>query len=358
MKDIEKWTGEIHVGDASETLAKMPESSVHCCVTSPPYFGLRNYQKDDQIGLEETLDRYIESLVNVFDELKRVLRPDGSLWLNLGDTFAGSGRGQWDNDEGRPKESYRPDEGSLPDREENLPQKSKMLIPHRVAISLQASGWIVRSDAVWTKVNGMPHPVKDRLNESKEFFFHLVQKPSYWFDLDAIREDYAESSIQRVNQNNGNPNWEGDAERGHPDGEETLNPNQFTHSKGKNPGDIFEVTTAQFPQAHFAVMPLELARKPIRATCPKKTCGGCGRGLEWSEEKAEWMKDCGCNSEETDAGIALDPFAGTGTVCVEAKDQGKKFVGIDLNEEYAKMAENRLRQTSGIHGQKTQKQLF
>ena len=165
MSDIGEWTNDIHQGDAAETLAEMPESSVHMAMCSPPYFGLRDYGVDGQIGLEDSLEEYIDGLLEVAEELRRVLRPDGSWWLNLGDSFVA---------------------------------KDKQLVPHRVAIALQDAGWIVRSDSVWTKPNPMPHPVKDRLHEHKEFVFHLAPEPDYWFDLDAIREPHKESSIERA----------------------------------------------------------------------------------------------------------------------------------------------------------------
>lgn len=289
---VQRWTGDIHQGDAVERLAEMPESSVHMAMTSPPYFGLRDYGVDGQIGLEESLEEYIDSLLEVAEELRRVLRPDGSWWLNLGDSFAGSNRGQWDDDEGQTKEAYSPDSGQLPDQDTRLRRKNKMLVPHRVAIALQDAGWIVRSDAVWAKPNPMPHPVKDRLNEHKEFLFHITPEPDYWFDLDPIRQPHAESSIQRVSQNDGNPKWDGDGERGHVSGEETLNPDQFVHPNGKNPGDILEVTVKAFPEAHFAVYPPELCELPIKSSCPPKVCAECGTPYERETEQVPmWERD-------------------------------------------------------------------
>jgi len=369
------WVNDIHQGDVIERLSEMPESSVHMCMTSPPYFGLRDYGEDGQIGLEDSLDEFIEKLVEVGDELRRVLREDGNWWLNLGDSFAGSGRGQWDNDEGQTKEAYSPDSGDLPDRDVNLRRKNKMLVPHRVAIALQDAGWIVRSDAVWSKPNPMPHPVKDRLNESKEFVFHLTPNPDYWFDLDAIREPHAEVSKQRMKQGPVNADTEG---RGTND---DLRAEQLCHSNGKNPGDILEVTTKPFPEAHFAVYPPELCEKPIKSSCPPKVCADCGTPYErdvereqrgdntslrddqpqldpenadkalsrpptdWEPGAAEfkgWEQTCDCETDETKPGIAIDPFTGAGTTCMVAKQQGRRFVGIELNPEYVAMAQKRV----------------
>jgi len=381
MSDIDDWVNEVHQGDAKETLEEMPADSVHCVVTSSPYYGLRNYNCDGQIGLEDSLSQYIQQLVDVGDELQRVLRDDGSWWLNLGDTYSGGGgvAGKPDDWDDMHQDENYPDEP--PAKNTSFPNKDKMLVPHRTAIALQDEGWIVRNDVVWSKTSPMPESVTDRLSTTFEFFFHFVQQGNYYYDLDSIRKPYAESSIQRVNQNNGNPNWEGNAERGHPDGEETLNPNQFTHSNGKNPGDIFEVTTAQFPDAHFAVFPTELIEKPIKASCPSEVCVECGRpyalvkeekgdvvrGEEreyspnikgrsappqkgWqrsSRELVGWEQQCDCSISETEPGIVLDPFIGAGTTAVVAQDLERRWIGIDLNKDYVEMSEERATKNPG-----------
>lgn len=489
---IQQWTNDIHQGDAKETMREMPESSVHMVMTSPPYFGLRDYGEDvestwggddecdhqwetrtkppqggentdenppntgadastqesrirggdgvdsdkcvkcgawrGQLGLEPKVDQFVQNLVEVGDEVRRVLRDDGSWWLNLGDSFAGSGRGQWDDDEGRPKESYRPDSGDHPEQNTTLRRKSKMLVPHRVAIALQDAGWIVRSDAVWSKPNPMPHPVKDRLNEHKEFVFHLTPAPDYWFDLDAIREPHKESSLDRTTH------AMHDSEIGmeHVPGADAdharMDADQACHPDGKNPGDIFEVSVKSFPEAHFAVYPPELVKKPLKSSCPPTVCAECGtpyerekvvehtqpkhlvdserpqarRAVEIYEESdltgqhlralravglcdagqaqevqdghgnntkaverlaakakdvlggyareflgeqvesTEWQQACDCDTDETDPGIVLDPFAGAGTTPLVAKEYGRRFVGIDLNPEYVAMAQKRV----------------
>lgn len=421
------WVNDIHCGDAAETLAQIPESSVHMAMCSPPYFGLRDYGEEGQIGLEESIDEYIQELVTVGDELRRVLRDDGSWWLNLGDSYAGSGRGQWDGNDNQPKESYTPENGQLPEQSTGLKRKNKMLIPHRVAIALQDAGWVVRNDVTWVKPNPMPQSVKDRLNTTTEQIFHLTPEPDYWYDLDAIREEHAESSIQRVSQNNWNP-VNNPEDVNHPDGMHNFNADELCHPSGKNPGDVFEVTTKPFPEAHFAVYPPELCEKPIRASCPPKVCVECGapyerhnvekplwerdpetvdrpqakRAVELAEQHdltddhmaaaravnigdadrsegnpyervddeterlaretkdalgayyrefafsgtetvdSTWRQACGCDTNETQAGIALDPFAGAGTTALVAKRLGRRFVGVDLNPEYVAMAQKRV----------------
>jgi len=705
---IEDWTQDIHQGDAAETLAAMPESSVHMCMTSPPYFGLRDYSADGQIGLEDSLDEYISELVAVGEELRRVLRDDGSWWLNLGDSYAGTGTAQ-------PEDSYKETVSSPPPVGQSLGHKNKMLVPHRVAIALQESGWVVRNDVTWclsatTKVyartqkregpmmvkdiarldpstvelwngqqwtqvvnffenpspdetlrltlrngqridctadhkwptddgivqagdlsegdalretalpepddcrepvhlpdrdigwfvgmylaegsrgkggdqiqiashtdeterfsrlrkiaqaydghcqmhdtdgnsasidlhgevltgiidryiggssadrkrllprcwmrgdeflnavlrgylagdghhdqannrwrlgftrndrladdlrtlcarlgyqirlqrttvdghkayngeirfeknrsantlpdaeivdisgspcrtfydievadephlfalasgvlthnckpNPMPSSVKDRLNTTTEQVFHLTPEPDYWYDLDAIREPHAESTMNRADgkvagarttERDGNEHLSGGLHSEGTTRRETL------HPAGKNPGDVFEVTTKPFPEAHFAVYPPELCETPIKATCPPQVCADCGAPYERevsdrsafndgecvvcggskskhraggksessvnsmrrpgqqdslvacsNREIEGWSQACDCATDATEPGIALDPFAGAGTTCMVAKRLGRRFVGVDLNAEYVAMAQKRV----------------
>ena len=425
--EIDDWVNDIHQGDAKEVLREMPESSVHMVMTSPPYYGLRDYgdetitvwggdddcehqwddrevyqdspvrrggpdqhdttAKDDrwrttgrcvecgarreQLGLEEQLDDYIQDLVEVGEEIRRVLRDDGTWWLNLGDSFASaSGWGSQSDEVGG-------HDAGVDNRASTFQRKQKMLIPHRVAIALQKNGWIVRSDAPWVKPNPMPDPVKDRFREDKEFVFHLNPSPDYWFDLDSIREPHKEVSIQRSQRKN-NPQ-----QRQSVASEETLNPDQFVHSNGKNPGDILEITVQPYPEAHFAVYPPDLVEKPVKATCPPNVCAECGtpydreaevvdreiaggvsrvpeneRGYDDRQGKSqndregltqpterklgEWKQQCNCDTDETKPGIVLDPFIGAGTTAVEAKRLNRRFVGIDLNPEYVAMAQRRV----------------
>jgi len=263
---------DIHCGDATETLAEMPADSVHCVMTSPPYYGLRNYQEDEQIGLEDSLEEYIAELVAVGEELKRVLRPDGSWWLNLGDSYGGSRGNHTTGDAvgGAPDADYHSRDGT------RLGRKNKMLVPHRVAIALQEAGWVVRNDVTWVKPNPMPSSVKDRLNTTTEQVFHLTPEPDYWYDLDAIREPHAEASHERANSSSPiKTTSEEYLNQAHAQSG-GVNEDAGLHPAGKNPGDVFEVTTKPFPEAHFAVYPPELCEKPIKATAPPKVCADCG----------------------------------------------------------------------------------
>ena len=264
----------IHTGDATETLQELPAESVNMVMTSPPYWNLRDYGVDGQLGREETAGAFVQNLADVFDEVKRVLRPDGSLWLNLGDTYD---------------------------------DKDLQQIPARVALELQDRGWILRNRVTWAKPNPMPQSVKDRLNDTTEAVFHFVKERDYWYDLDAIREPHADSTHERDKYGSRtNDEWvKGQDDNHNASGHSGMNP------VGKNPGDVFEVTTKPFPEAHFAVYPPELCEKPIKATCPPD-------------------------------GVVLDPFAGAGTTLLKAKELGREYVGIELNPEYADMARARI----------------
>ena len=371
------WTNSVLTGDVRERLDDLPDDSVHMAMTSPPYFGLRDYGHEDQIGLEDELNDYIEELVGVFRDLRRVLRPDGSAWLNLGDSYATARQ----NHTGGEQVGGAP-EGDYATREEGaLGRKNKMLVPHRVAIALQSDGWVVRNDVTWVKPNPMPSSVKDRLNTTTEQVFHLVPEPDYWYDLDAIRESHLEESIQHEEKYHEEPQNRPKLAQQR---QEQPSQHEFgeghgtdLHPAGKNPGDVFEVTTKPFPDAHFAVYPPELCEKPLKATCPPKVCVECGspyerdktepereyeRGNEnWRdganignpqrdhdgdwEYKAEfhgWTPTCDCDPDATEPGIALDPFAGAGTTLLKAKELGRRFVGVELNAEYADMARARI----------------
>ena len=207
----------VQVGDCRTILKRYPEKSVQCCVTSPPYFGLRDYGVDGQIGLEKTPDEYVAELVAVFREVHRVLRDDGTLWLNLGDSYAGSGKGG--NPIDSPHQKQRTNAGSITvigntareaaktkfageDRNFGLKQKDLMGIPWRVAFALQADGWYLRQDIIWHKPNPMPESVTDRCTKAHEYIFMLSKSERYYYDADAVAEPLAASSVARLAQAN------------------------------------------------------------------------------------------------------------------------------------------------------------
>lgn len=288
----------LYLGDSIAVLREMPDQSVDCCVTSPPYFGLRDYGIEGQYGLESSPAEYVETMRTLFAEVRRVLVDDGTLWLNIGDSYQSSGG----------KEGVGPNAvvGSTKRQEfgrtrpaSGLPSKNLLGIPWRVAFALQDDGWILRNDIIWAKPNGMPESVTDRLALKHEHVFMFSKSPRYWFDLDPIREPHAEVSIRRSGRNRfaedrsqegvGSPN--------------TVDPLRAVHEGGKNPGDVWLLATQPFGEAHFAVMPPLLAERAILA--------GCKPG-----------------------GTVLDPFSGSGTTGLAATKHGRKYVGIDLSSEY------------------------
>lgn len=291
-------------GDALATLRGLPPESVDCVVTSPPYYGLRDYGEPGQYGVEETPSEYIETMRQVFAEVRRVLAVDGTLWLNLGDTYAGKG-----NAGASVGMTRRADRAQLIPKRMNTtaeaPYKSLLMIPARVSWSLIEDGWILRNRIVWNKTDAMPESVKDRLANRHEELFFLTRSPRYWFDLDAIREPANPLSRGKT--------WEERRATGAPGrhgmgGAAVAKDSDFAASlAGRNPGDVWSFSTAGFPGAHFAVMPERLAERCILA--------GCKPG-----------------------GVVLDPFNGSGTTGMVAGRLGRRYVGIDLSAKFLDLA--------------------
>lgn len=327
----------LHHGDALDVLREMPNGSVDCMVTSPPYFGLRDYGVDGQIGAEASPDEYVDALTAVFREARRVLADDGTLWLNLGDSYVSS------NGHGDPNGTSTlvgTRMGMVPSRtgrRADLPRKSLLGIPWRVAFALQADGWILRNDIIWAKPNGMPESVTDRLTAKHEHVFLLTRSSSYWFDLDPIREplaypaarpqnsfarDSKEADVPGQSMRQHRPNRPGKAGGTNlaPTGKQHLTPDT---NGGRNPGDVWSIPTQPFPSAHFATMPVTLAERCVQA--------GCKPG-----------------------GTVLDPFSGSGTTGLAAERHGRRYVGIDLNAEYLDLSlRTRLRERALDFGEAT-----
>ena len=271
-------------GDCRDELEKMSAESVHCCVTSPPYWGLRDYGEGDQIGLEATPEAYVEQMVNVFREVKRVLRDDGTVWLNLGDSYVG----YW---------------GDKVAKREGHKHKDLVGIPWRVAFALQADGWYLRQDIIWSKPNPMPESVTDRCTKAHEYIFLLSKSSRYYYDADAIREDFKGAarfggSLGDKSGANGDRNDGGRA-------------NIELNSTGCNKRSVWTVTTKPFSGAHFATFPPDLIEPCIKAGCPKD-------------------------------GTVLDPFGGAGTTGMVADRLERNAVLIELNADYAQIARDRL----------------
>lgn len=327
----------IHLGDALEVLKSMPTDSVDCCVTSPPYYGLRNYGAKGQIGLEPCVTDYINRLVDVFHEVRRVLKSTGSLWLNIGDCYAGSGKGAAVYPANAAKYKQGTNKGMLGKDDltkvsfDFVKRKELVGVPWKLAFALSADGWFLRQDIIWNKPNCMPESVKDRCTKSHEYIFLLSKSPRYFFDAEAIAEPVAESSIKRYQQNieaqkgsfravgktNGpikacKPRYGGN--------KYTASPDKFYRTKSgslydfrpkRNKRSVWTVSTQGYKGAHFATFPEKLIEPCILAGCPV-------------------------------GGVVLDPFIGTGTTAAVAKKHHRHFVGIEISPNNIQLARDRL----------------
>jgi DNA modification methylase len=309
----------ILTGDAGAVLAELPEASVDCAVTSPPYYQLRDYGAAGQLGLEPSVDGWVQALRTVAGQIARVLKPSGAFWLNLGDSFSRHCR-------------Y------------GAPAKGLLLAPERLVLALAADGWLVRNKVIWAKTNPMPSSIRDRLTLTWEVLYLLVRSPSYYFDLDAIREPHTSGSARSARPPLGKrPEWAGPL-AGSQDGLRRARAAGVPgHPLGKNPGDVWRVATRRSQGAHFATFPPELIRRPILATCPAQVCSHCG--LAWAPLVARGIRPAGpvCDFAATPRpGVVLDPFFGTGTVGLVAAELGRHWLGIELKPEYVELARSRL----------------
>lgn len=297
----------LHHGDALATLATLPAGSVDCIVTSPPYFGLRDYGVEGQIGAEPSPAEFVAALTAVFREARRVLADDGTLWLNLGDSFASDSK--WGGSTGGKHVSALHGDTSVGrgKRSTGLADKNLIGIPWRAAFALQEDGWILRNSIIWHKPNAMPESVTDRLATRHENVFMFSKSRRYWFDLDPIREPilYPDKTGHRFGGNHPEVGRRRGAKYQPNDKARPVTGERHTggHGAGKNPGDVWEVPTQPFAEAHFAVMPPALAERCVLAGCKP-------------------------------SGVVLDPFSGSGTTGMAAAKHGRRYVGIELNEEY------------------------
>jgi DNA modification methylase len=327
-------------GDALTELKKLPDESVHCCVTSPPYWGLRDYGTPGQLGLEKTPDEYVAKVVEVFHEVRRVLRDDGTLWLNLGDSYHGGGGGNYGN--GKSVSSHKTHPTNFHNRQDvpGLKPKDLVGIPWRVAFALQADGWYLRQDIIWAKPNPMPESVTDRCTKSHEYIFLLAKnggKSLLWRAKDTNEWSYAPDLLEVLIDSEGKetPRWRGfdyyyDAEeiKEPAKNEPSWNNHPHTIPKGHDRGtraglhkiepsstrnrrSVWTITTKPFRGAHFATFPPDLIEPMIKA--------GCLVG-----------------------GIVLDPFFGAGTTGLVASKLGRDYIGIELNPSYVEMAKKRI----------------
>ena len=451
---------EILHGDVLDKLAAISDETIDTIISSPPYWGLRDYgtgkwiggdpncdhsairhktrderksnewmdkklvsgtfgderkwmsdncptcgaiREDHQLGLEPDFHDYLNTMQKVMDGLKRVLKPTGTCWINLGDTYSGSGKGA--GYDGNSKEVWRFDK--RPKINDTISAKSLVGIPQRFMINCIDNGWICRNDIVWSKANSMPSSVKDRFTNKHERIFFFSKNKKYYFDLDAVRVPSKTASKPfnvRVRDSDTNRFLQGatDIEKQNHNGKgerkyngEKLYSTSGGHTgimdhiggsannpKGKNPGDIFAINPKPFPEAHFATFPVDLPLKILKCACPNQVCNKCGkprevlkrsiknndrlshteqaeinkkRGMVDQTQRTRWIggdapildyeiigyTDCGCNAGFK-PGIVLDPFFGAGTVGLAAEKLGLNWIGIELNAEYIKIAQNRL----------------
>lgn len=357
------------IGDSRETLRSLPKKSVQTVITSPPYYGLRDYGEEGQIGLEETPDEYVQNLVDVFREVRRVLRDDGTVWLNLGDSYNGSGKGAWDKTDVQ-KEVYVPPAGTPQTRVDGLKPKDLIGIPWRVAFALQADGWYLRQDIIWHKPNPMPESITDRCTKSHEYLFFLSKSARYYYDAEAVKEHAAEPDRVR-----------GDA-IGHTQRKLADRPvdriaDQCTT---RNRRSVWTIATQPYSGAHFATFPPKLIEPCILAGTPEKgCCPHCGAPWErvvdrpdapknqYSEVRhtpagthkkvggqyQKWLDanpaqttghrpTCSCPEHEPVPSTVLDPFGGSGTTAGVALEHGRKAILCELSDEYAKLIPDRV----------------
>ena len=297
------------LGDALEQMRTLTDGSVDCIVTSPPYFGLRDYGTDGQYGLEASPAEYVKTMRDLFAEGRRVLADDGTLWLNLGDSYASGGRTSYDIRGGNTRANGYAEQRAPSE----LPGKNLLGIPWRMAFALQDDGWLLRNEIIWHKTNAMPESVKDRLSTRHEHLFLFTKQPRYWFDLDPIREPHTMRPQRRPS---GRP-VDAIPRPGQPKQTwSTATRSEIGvdgHPLGRNPGDVWAIPTRPYPAAHFAVFPIDLPLRCIKA--------GCKPG-----------------------GTVLDPFSGSGTTGAAARQLGRRYVGIDLNPTYHDLAKERFAQ--------------
>jgi DNA modification methylase len=408
---------DIKIGDCREVLKTLPAKHFQTCITSPPYYGLRDYgtatwvggsencshigdtlgnnrnfideggrgsnkdslstgdcikcgakRVDSQIGLEETPEQFVESLVNVFREIKRVLKDDGTLWLNLGDSYSSGGRTTTTNQSVRGDKDYGV---TRPPPVEGIKPKDLFGIPWRVAFALQADGWYLRQDIIWNKPNPMPESVQDRCTKAHEYIFLLSKSPHYYFDNVAIKEETTtfdnsnrDRDTTKLNNTPGRTKMAG------------LKTNQY---ETRNKRSVWTVNTKPYKEAHFAVFPTDLIEPCVLAGSSAKICSGCGKSyrremvttdvpdrivrehmvgvipkrdkpsrmnskdmLSLTKEDNGFVKQCECDTDKTEQDRIIDPFGGSGTTALVADRHNRDATVIELNEEYIDIAKKRL----------------
>ena len=363
-------------GDCIETLQKLDDKSINTCITSPPYWGLRNYNDEEkQLGMEDTPEEFVDNLVKVFREVKRILRDDGTVWLNLGDSYSSGGRTTTTNQSLRGDKDYGV---TRPKPSKGIKPKDLIGIPWRVALALQQDGWYLRQDIIWHKPNPMPESVKDRCTKAHEYIFLLSKNPKYYFDNEAIKEDSKYHGKDK-RSDKGNIRYEGKRTSN----KDTKAQQSFvTINPKKNKRSVWTITTKPFKGAHFATFPMDLIEPCVLAGCPEKICVDCGKSYERVMQRPKQLevernkrsglddrkvggvldkynrenppidlglqKQCDCETNETKAGTVLDPFGGSGTTGIVAVNHNRHAVLCELNQEYIDLAKKRIEEQAGF----------
>jgi DNA modification methylase len=368
---------QVHHMDALSLLRLLPDDSIDCCVSSPPYWQLRDYNAPGQIGMEDTLQAFIEALVGLYREVRRVLKPTGTCFVNMGDTYsADRGYQVADNKHKDVGNSFGRDSKAI-----GLAPKQRCMIPARLAIALQDEGWWVRDEIIWHKLNPMPASYTDRTTYAHEMIYMLTKRPTYWYDQEAIREparDWGSRDRSAMRGGTTDPKLK---HHGLADGDFAA--------IGRNARSVWAFATEPSKYDHYAAFPSELPRRCIKAGCPATVCAVCGKPYERQTEiaytpasksrgksgngtflqagagnKAGGWNDypsmdkhvttlgfapsCDCHAA-TKPGVVLDPFMGSGTVALVARQLGRHFIGSDLNAAYVALCRERLRQPFEAH---------
>lgn len=291
-------------------LQKLPDNSVDCCISSPPYWGLRDYGVDGQIGNENEFTEFINKLVEIYQEVYRVLKPEGTCYVNLGDTFNGTKVGNTETNKNKNvvTDTFKKEQCK------SIGNKSLLMIPERFAIEMISNGWILRNQIIWHKPNQMPQSATDRFTvDFEKIFFFVKQSTGYYFEQQL--EPYTEPMNRWAGDNleaNGKSDWDNGT------GQSTYrNRNMRPNPDGKNMRTVWSINTKPFPDAHFAIFPETLVERMIKSGCPEN-------------------------------GLVLDPFMGAGTTAVTARKLNRNYIGYDLNPDYVKMANDRLYKELGM----------
>lgn len=371
-------------GDCLQTIKSLEDKSINTCVTSPPYWGLRDYDEDAQLGLEESPEEFVQNLVTLFSEIKRVLRDDGTVWLNLGDSYAGNNSRASNNG----RAGYGTEREVFNKTGQGLKNKDLVGIPFRVAFALQQDGWYLRQDIIWHKPNPMPESVRDRCTKAHEYIFLLSKNVKYYFDNEAIKEDSVD--YEKTKKRYEKPFMAGEK---HESG--GYSKDGAKHTKGmkkfdgkRNKRSVWTVNTKPFKGAHFATFPMELIEPCVLAGCPEQICVDCNtpyvRQVESKRLKRNELpkddsryrpntyegsykningkadagytetkdlglqKQCDCKNNETKSGVVLDPFGGSATTGIVAEGNGRDSIMLELNSDYINIAKQRIQNEFGM----------